>query len=319
MNTLSQFSVFSGKWLIGFFASFFLAVGFYIPEAEAKRFGGGSSFGRVAPTYKAPSKPVSPTKDSTATSGTKPAGSTTGAAAQPRRSFMGPLGGLAAGLGLAALFSYMGFGEEMASVLGTMLMLGLGFIVIRWLLRTISSQGSNRPAYQGASAHQEHVTTTYKQPYQAPVTPLPSAESVSSVSPAVEEVSGGYVAKQLPVGFEEEKFVQSAKSFFTMIQRHFDAGNLEALGEYCTPEVLEYAKAELGDRGAADNVTSVVTLEAELIGFETDVDEEIATVAFDALMREERDGIARPVHELWVLTRPTDGSRGWVLAGVQSV
>ena len=48
------------------------------------------------------------------------------AAAQPKRSWMGPLAGLAAGIGLAALASHFGFGEELAS----MLMIGLAVMAV---------------------------------------------------------------------------------------------------------------------------------------------------------------------------------------------
>lgn len=310
------------RWVTGAFLALFMSFSLYIPEAEAKRFGGGGSFGRIAPAYKAPAKPASPTRESTATSGNKTTG-TAAPAATPKRSFMGPLGGLAAGLGLAALFSYLGFGEEMASVLGTMLMLGVGFLVIRWLFRMMAGQGSGaRPSYQGAGQSPNDQAANYRMQFEQPKPTVPGGGQNQPVEPSdsySDAIASQSNLKQLPAGFDEAKFVESAKSFFVMIQKHFDSGDLQTLSQYCTQEVLAHAEQELADRNGQENVTSVVTLEADLIGFETDVDEDIATVAFDALLREEREGIAHPVHELWVLTRPSNGSGGWMLAGVQNV
>ncbi|HRF12288.1 MAG TPA: Tim44 domain-containing protein, partial [Candidatus Accumulibacter phosphatis] len=81
-------------------------------EAASKRLGGGQSTGMQRQSTTPDKAAVSPAQ----TPGAMPA-----AAAQPKRSWMGPLAGLAAGLGLAALASYFGFGEELAS----MLMIGL--------------------------------------------------------------------------------------------------------------------------------------------------------------------------------------------------
>src|SRR5690606_28138774 len=92
--------------------------GMMVPEAEARRFGGGSSFGmqrQMAP-------PQAPRPTATA-----PARQAPGAAAPARSSWMGPVAGLAAGLGLAALFSHLGLGEEFASFFLIALMVFAGF------------------------------------------------------------------------------------------------------------------------------------------------------------------------------------------------
>lgn len=300
----------------------FLASMFYTPEADARRFGGGGSFGRTSPSlfknYSAPKK-AAPT--GSATQNTKQQGATTqspsstGATAAPaRKPFMGPLGGLAAGLGLAALFGFLGFGEGMASFLGTMLMFVLGFFLIRTLFRMLAGANAARPAYQaqgGAPLRREELDFPQ---YPASVNSgKPNYQNVQAVEPGAQEV-----AKQLPAGFDESAFLESAKRFFVMIQSEFDKGDLDTLREYCTDDVLQFAKQEFIERGDQENVTSVVTLEAELVGFETDVDEELATVAFSALIREERDAAAHEIHELWIMSRPKQGG-GWLLAGIHNL
>ncbi len=103
-----------------------LSLGFGIADAEAKRFGGGSSFGmkRQATPQQAPRQPAA---------GQTPASGA--AAAAPKRSWMGPIAGLAAGLGLAALFSHLGLGEGMASFVMILLLAAAAFFVFRLLFR----------------------------------------------------------------------------------------------------------------------------------------------------------------------------------------
>ena len=57
------------------------------------------------------------------------------AQSQPKRSWMGPLAGLAAGLGLAALASHLGFGEELASMLMIGLLVMAVLVVIGLVMR----------------------------------------------------------------------------------------------------------------------------------------------------------------------------------------
>lgn len=99
-------------------AAAFLA-GAPIIEAEAKRLGSGSSFGRVAPGSSAKQAvPAKPAQPQAAPQAAKPATANPAAAqAATRSSWMGPIAGLAAGLGLAALASYLGFGEELMSLI----------------------------------------------------------------------------------------------------------------------------------------------------------------------------------------------------------
>ena len=114
-----------------------MAFGLGIPDVEAKRLGGGSSFGmkRQATPQSAPRQPA-------ATQQTPAAGAAAGA--QPRRSWMGPIAGLAAGLGLAALFSHLGLGEEMASFMMILLLAGAAFLIFRMVMRRQIGRASCR-------------------------------------------------------------------------------------------------------------------------------------------------------------------------------
>lgn len=311
----------------------FLCLSVLPTDAEARRLGGGGSFGRSAPSQfqKSPSTAPSGTT-STAPSkqqATNPAGATAGTAAAPRNRFLGPLGGLAAGLGLAALFGYLGFGAGMAEFLGTMLMIAAAVFAVMFLVRMLRGQqaAKPRPAYSAPGATSSGQNS-YRQASTNPINdPVPgmgaprndqgfgqfgNASAFDAPMPAATPV------KDLPAGFDEANFVNSAKKFFVTMQGVFDQGDVAGLREYCSDDVVDHLRAEIEARGNAVNRTDVVTLDAQLIGFETDVDEQIATVAFTGMLREEQDAAAEEINELWIMSRPVAGG-GWVLSGIHNL
>jgi predicted lipid-binding transport protein (Tim44 family) len=322
----------------------FLSLGALPTDAEAKRLGGGGSFGRSAPSQfqKTPSTAPSGTTSTAPAKqqATSPAGTAAGTAAAPRNRFLGPLAGLAAGLGLAALFSHLGFGAGMAEFLGTMLMIGLAIFAVIFLVRMLrGQQGANqRPAYGTAGAGNAGTTSnnSYREApqmpsYNAPSNPINDpvpgmgaprndqgfgqfghASAFDAPMPAATPV------KDLPAGFDEANFVNSAKKFFVTMQGVYDKGDIAGLREYCSDEVVDHLRSEIEARGNVVNRTDVVTLDAQLIGFETDVDEQIATVAFTGMLREEQDAAAAEINELWIMSRPLSGG-GWVLSGIHNL
>lgn len=120
---------------------FTLGLGTVPIDAEAaKRMGSGKSMG----TQRQAVQDKSPTAASQPAAATPAAGAAAGgAAAAPSRSWMGPVAGIAAGLGLAALASHFGFGGELASMLmmgllAAAVMLAIGFFMRK---RSAAQQG----------------------------------------------------------------------------------------------------------------------------------------------------------------------------------
>ena len=100
------------RLLIAAFAAV-VGLGMMVPEAEAKRLGGGKSFGMQRQATPAPTAPSAAGKPAAAPTAGAPA-----AAAKPAgmSRFLGPLAGLAAGLGIAALLSHLGIGEGLSLI-----------------------------------------------------------------------------------------------------------------------------------------------------------------------------------------------------------
>lgn len=277
-------------------------------DAQAKRMGGGKSMGRQsnAVTQREATPP-----QQAAPAATRQQAAAAPAAKQPSR-WGGILGGLAAGLGLAALFHALGFGGALASFLGSALMIGLLALAAFWifnLLRRKSSAGKATQPLQYAGA----PSSNYAQAPLGVETHMPPQWT--------QQATGASTAgsSSIPADFDREGFLSSAKQHYTRLQQAWDAADLNSLKTFTTPEMYDALAAELQQRGMTPNKTEVVTLEASLLDLEVTPAEYVASVEFSGLVREETWGGASPVREIWNLVKPRDGSSGWQLAGIQQL
>lgn len=290
---MKNFALMAAALVLGFTLS--------IGDAEAKRLGGGSSSGMQRQSV-SPSTPPSAVKQApTAAPAAAPA-------AQPKRSWMGPLAGLAAGLGLAALASHFGFGDELASMLMIGLLVMAVVMVIGFVMRkkaAASQQGGMQYAGAGLGGNQ-------------PIKPDFTPAGGSSYAPAAVAATAAS-AGSIPADFDVEAFVRNAKVNFIRLQAANDAGNLDDIREFTTPEMFGEIKLAMAERGSAAQETDVVQLNAEVLDVSEETSRYIVSVRFHGLIREEKGAAAAPFDEIWNMTKPTDGSRGWTLAGIQQV
>jgi len=281
-------------------AALFFGLSLPAPEAEAKRMGGGGSFGmqRSSPP---PAKPATPPRQA------QPQQAAPAAAAAPAqaagRSWMGPVAGLAAGLGLAALASYLGFGEEMASLLLILLLVGGAFVLYKVLTRNRQSQSPLQ--YAGAGANERAAPLRFEAPAAGA-----GAEKVDADATAV---------GRIPAGFDTEGFLRQAKLNFIRLQAANDRGDMDDLRNFLTPEVFAEIQMQYRERGQAAQFTDVVELEAELLEVVTENGQYVASVHFHGLIREEEGAPVQAFAEVWHLAKPVEGGFGWRVAGIQQV
>jgi predicted lipid-binding transport protein (Tim44 family) len=121
----------------------------------------------------------------------------------------------------------------------------------------------------------------------------------------------------VPAGFDVAGFERIAKMIFIRMQTANDAGDLNDLRNFTTPEMFAAARLDLQDRGATAQRTDVVRVDAEVLDVASEAERQIVSVRFHGLIREEIDGVAEPFDEIWHLVKPTDGSREWAIAGIQ--
>ncbi len=300
------------------------AVGLLPASADAKRIGGGASSGmkRDMPSRTpdaTPAKPAQAAPTTPATAGAAPA-------AAPKRSWMGPLAGLAAGLGLAALMSHLGLGAEFANFIMMALLAVVAFVAIRFLLRRFGPQarganatqglqfaGAGAPAAQGSAGFEPAAT---RLPGGSSATWGPGAvapeqsAAASFAAPADRVVS-------LPAGFDAAAFERIAKMIFIRMQAANDSGDLNDLRNFTTPEMFASIKLDLQDRGGMAQTTDVEKIDAQVVDFVAEAERQIVSVRFNGMVREEKGAAANEVDEVWHLVKPTDGSREWAIAGIQ--
>ena len=265
-----------------------------IGDAEAARIGGGRSIGMqrqaVTPRPVAPTQQVAPAPASPAPAAPTPA-------AQPKRSWLGPIAGLAAGIGLAALFSHFGMGAELANVMMIALLAMAAVFVFKLLFRRNEQPAREPMQYAGVGA-----------PGAAAAQPEFSS-SAATPQPAA----------RIPADFDSEGFLRIAKLNFVRLQAANNAKNIDDIREFVAPEIYAEIKLDMDARGNAPQQTDVVTLNAELLEVVTENQQHIASVRFNGMIRESANAAAAPFAEIWNLSKPVDGSRGWVVAGIEQI
>lgn len=300
-----------------------------IVEAQAKRLGSGGNVGRVAPSPSAkpqavPAKPAAPAPQAApqGQQAAKPASPAPAAQQPAKNSWLGPIAGIAAGLGLAALASYLGFGEELMSLMLIVLAVVLAFALFRWISlrrRTAQAGAFGEPA-MARSGYGASGSGTQGSPSQQGWAPQSAGGtgSMSAVQPAAieEPASGANISAE-----EVDQFLKVAREQFTRLQTIWDSGNIHALSEFCTPEMTRELSHQIADRKGAANVTQVVSLQAEWLGMQDSQDDfgkpvDEVRIRFSGLIREAADAAASDFDEVWTLHRAKGGDTGWMLAGI---
>ena len=250
-------------------------------NAEARRFGGGSSFGkqRTMTPQQAPAATPAPAQGATA--------------AKPGNKWMGPLAGLAIGAGLGALFASMGLGEGM----GTILMVVLAAAAVMFLVSMLRRKQQPAMQYAGAGAPYS------PQPVQMPL------GGASGIAPAS--------AANIPADFPVDSFLRGAKTTFIRLQAANDRKDLNDVREYTTPEMFAEISMQMQERDDVPQKTDVVAINGELLEVVTGGDLAIASVRFTGQLRE-NNGAPEDVDEIWhVQKNLRDDKSVWLLAGIQ--
>ena len=297
--------------------------------SEAARLGGGKSSGMQRA---APAKPAQNTPPSNAASPT-PATPAAAPAPAPKRNWMGPLAGLAAGLGIAALFSHFGMGEGLANFVMIALLAVAAFVVIRLVMRRFGGGGAQASpmAMAGASAgagavaqapprfvdERPGMQTDTQRAALAPVIGSNLQPPLAVPGLAAAAAIGAPSAPTLPPGFDREAFERLAKMIFIRMQAANDSADLNDLRTFTTPELFASLRIDLLDRGEAKQQTDVVKVEARVLEFAEEAERQIVSVRFEGLIRETAGAEPAPFDEVWHLVKPSDDSRAWAIAGIQ--
>ena len=282
----------------------------------AKRMGSGKSIGTQ--------RQASQDRATATTSPTAASPST--AAAAPSKSWMGPVAGIAAGLGLAALASHLGFGEELASMLMMVLMLAFAVLVFGFLMRkravskpykngmNTGLQYSNVGAgVTGKESGHEKNTLAYKAYMRSQG--KNSAESSIGSSIGLASLTG----RSIPAGFDTVGFENNAKANFLSLQTANDSGDLEYIRQLTTHDLFSHIKQDFAERGTNAEKNHVQHLNAEVIKVIKDADQYLVSVRFSGALRDSSGETEESFDEIWHLVKPLQGNSGWLLSGIQQI
>ena len=126
----------------------------------------------------------------------------------------------------------------------------------------------------------------------------------------------------LPASLDREALLEVLRSRFVALQAAWDAGDTEVVRALTTPGMFDELRAERTRCARTDAPavrTEVVTLNADLIGYEEWPEACVASVEFTGLIRESAEAGAVPFRELWLLTQSKPGRGDWCLARHQAL
>lgn len=271
--------------------SMLVFIGFSVaaPHAEAKRFGGGGSFGKQ--------RNISPQQMQKATAAAPAAATPAGQPAGNK--WLGPLAGLALGAGLFAMFSSMGLDGALGGILMALLAAGA---VMFLLSRFRKSSTPPRPAmqYAGATDHAPAANRFEQQPIAG------GAQT-------------GAMLSNIPADFPVEPFLRSAKTSFIRLQAAHDRKDLDDIREYTTAEMFAEIAMQVKERDNMPQNTNVLSINAQLLEVQNEADYAIASVRMSGKLSENK-GAAESFDEVWhVQKNLRDDKAVWLLAGIQQI
>lgn len=281
------------KFLFGFVAALVGTV-FFITEVEAKRLGGARSLGAQRTITNPP--PAKPGQQQAA-----PAATQAQPAAAGGSRWMPILGGLAIGGALGWLMGANGLGGLMVGIMLAALLVFGAMMALRMLAaRRGDAQQPVRMQYAGGMGSETVAA------------PPPSQSS--GFEPQAPAAATG-----VPAGFDVAGFLRGAKLNFMKLQAANDSGNLDELREFTAPDLFEELRREVESRPGLRQQTDILSLNADLLEVATEGERHWASVRFAGTVRETPASAPVGFEEVWNLSKPVDGSSGWLLSGIQQM
>ncbi|MGO1298520.1 MAG: Tim44 domain-containing protein [Vibrio sp.] len=285
------------KRLFSFVALLMVSV-MVIPHADARKFGGGKSFGksfRTAPSHKYNSNTSTLNKKGTANT------------QSGRRGLMGGLlGGLLAGGLFAALLGGGGFhGIQFMDIL---ILGAIAFVIFRLMRGSLAakqaSMNQQRHAYDG---HFRDQSYNHNQQFEQPQNTGGFGTSAQS------EVPHNY-----PPGFDQVAFVNGAREHYRIIQGAWNYNQLDKIREYVSQSLFDDLKAERA-KLSGEQHTDVMYVDAEIVRCDYDATTAQLSLQFSGRYRDAEEGIEENIEDIWHLERDlTVADAPWLIVGIQN-
>ncbi len=294
-----------------------------IQNAEAKRFGGARSFGSK-PSYSKPYRRS--TANPTRSASQQRAYQKNQAARQSmarRGGLMGMLGGLALGGLLGAMF--FGGAFEGLNFMDILVFGGIAYLLYKLFAAKTGTSRQRQYSRSGYDSAAEDLS--YGQYDDNPSGQRNSAGFNTDVlfnrdkpkSNAPDSIDADFNDFAIPDGFDEPTFLSGAESAFKQLQNAWDNKDLAEIRGLTTDKVFAEIQTQIQADGS-ENHTEILKINAELLEVREIGTELEAVVLFDTIMREDLQGRAEQVREIWHFTKSkNDMRRTWYLDGIQQL
>ncbi|MEC6822547.1 TIM44-like domain-containing protein [Photobacterium piscicola] len=285
-----------------FFTVFALivAVSFTASHAEAKRFGGGKSFGKSFKT--APVRKQQPQQTDTIRKQNPTA------ASSAKKGLMGGLlGGLLAGGLLAAFFGGAFDGIQFMDIL----IIGvIAFVLFKLFKAMRANKGTpmgHRESYAGNSPRQPQQQR--QQQFRQGATQQQSSGFESTDSD---------VPFNLPPNFNMNAFLNGSRDHYRIIQGAWNHNELEKIREYVSPALLVDLTAERA-KLSEEQHTEVMYVDAELVRADHDANMAQLSIKFSGRYKDSVEGVEEDINDVWHLERDLRKPNApWLIVGIQA-
>ena len=287
-------------------------------DADARLLGSGRSFGRQFPSG-AHQQPFQSMRAPVAQPAHVPQSSPPGQVQPPRNRWLGPIAGLAAGFGIAALMSHFGMGGALGGMLGNIFMIGVLAFAALVIWRLLTTKRSNLVAVPPIAVDRAFSgTSSLNVPdrvFRANNVDAPDRFSTRGLAQADNAAA---LPPQVPDGFEEAAFLRTAKVAFNRLQAAWNSKNLADIREFTTPEVYGEIKTQIEEDVNVINRNEVFNLDAQLLGLEPFENDYLASVRFSGTFKETALAAPEAFVQIWNMAGRKDGSGEWLFAGFQA-
>ena len=304
-----------------------------LESADAARLGGGRSFGGKPSMSKPFTNPVpsSPTmRQQTTSQAAQP-----GAAAAGSRGLFGGMGGMLGGLLAGGLLGSLLFGGGFNGggfldilLIAGLLYLGFKFFARRKAASAAAGYGAGGAAPAGPQGTAYQATPPGQGGFdwatlgggagQAAGNAQTGQAGQSAQSGQFNQAEATF-GPRVPAGFDQDEFLQGAKAAYTRLNAAWDKRDLDDIANFATPAMMDELRSHLAE-DPKPSQTEIMLVNASIVAVEAVGDEQMASVYFNVLLREDPNQSApTEIREVWHFVRPGTGDGMWRLDGIQQV
>ena len=272
------------------------------PHAEAKRFGGGKSFGKSFKT--APAK-----RQQTDTISRQQTQKPAAAANQSsgRKGLLGGiLGGVLAGGLLAAMFGGAFDGLQFMDILIFAVIAFVIFKIFKHLKSAKATSMGHKEAYAGNSPQSGNAQRTTQNSNMNQQSTQPRYESTDSDVPF-----------NLPPNFKMDAFLKGSRDHYRTIQQAWNVNDLTKIREYVSADLFRDLSAERATL-TDEQKTEVMYVDADLVRADYTASLAQLSIQFSGRYKDSAEGVEEPITDIWHLERDlTCPNSPWLIVGIE--